>query len=403
MPPRLSSRSQDCSAPSSPPGHRGRWRQAAPSTGGPLAARVRRQLRARTARRRRRSSGSSSTTEGSYTGTIRWFRNPISNVSTHFVIRSSDGQVTQMLAEKDIGIHAGNSYYNATTVAIEHEAFVRSCTWYTDAMYRSSARLVAYLVLKYGIPLDRAHVIGHNEVPDPEQPWPARRRQRPLGSRPVLELEQVHGARARVRRPFGRGRRRRPHARPVQRPGWRLDAKSPQRYGRSYKFTRPSPTGAPATFRVRVPANGSYAVYGWWPAYRNRNSAVPVWIASAAGPTSVTVDQRRFGRRWVYLGTFALNKGLRSVQFSRRTSTTGVITADAVKLEPVRTRAASRLGPSSTRWALTPRQLSTTRDDGASWNSITPSDAPATTIRAVDFADAGRAASSSCRAARRRA
>ena len=66
------------------------------------------------------------------------------------MIRSSDGQVTQMLAEKDIGIHAGNSYYNATTVAIEHEAFVRSCTWYTDAMYRSSARLVAYLVLKYG-------------------------------------------------------------------------------------------------------------------------------------------------------------------------------------------------------------------------------------------------------------
>ena len=68
------------------------------------------------------------TTEGSYTGTIRWFRNPVSNVSTHYVIRSSDGQVTQMLAEKDIGIHAGNSYYNATTMAIEHEAFVRSCT-----------------------------------------------------------------------------------------------------------------------------------------------------------------------------------------------------------------------------------------------------------------------------------
>ena len=56
------------------------------------------------------------------------------------------------------------------TGAIEHEAFVRSCTWYTDAMYRSSARLVAYLVLKYGIPLDRAHVIGHNEVPDPNNP-----------------------------------------------------------------------------------------------------------------------------------------------------------------------------------------------------------------------------------------
>ena len=32
-------------------------------------------------------------------------------------------------------------------------------------MYRSSARLAAYLCRRYHIPIDRQHVIGHNEVP----------------------------------------------------------------------------------------------------------------------------------------------------------------------------------------------------------------------------------------------
>ena len=37
-------------------------------------------------------------------------------------------------------------------------------------MYRSSAQLAAYLCNKYGIPRDRTHLIGHNEVPDPYDP-----------------------------------------------------------------------------------------------------------------------------------------------------------------------------------------------------------------------------------------
>jgi N-acetyl-anhydromuramyl-L-alanine amidase AmpD len=39
--------------------------------------------------------------------------------------------------------------------------------WFTDVMYDSSAKLSAYLCNKYGIPIDRAHIIGHNEVPYP--------------------------------------------------------------------------------------------------------------------------------------------------------------------------------------------------------------------------------------------
>ena len=36
-------------------------------------------------------------------------------------------------------------------------------------MDRSSAQLAAYLCNKYGIPRDRSHIIGHNEVPDPNK------------------------------------------------------------------------------------------------------------------------------------------------------------------------------------------------------------------------------------------
>ena len=32
-------------------------------------------------------------------------------------------------------------------------------------MYESSARLVKYLAHEYDIPLDRAHIIGHDQVP----------------------------------------------------------------------------------------------------------------------------------------------------------------------------------------------------------------------------------------------
>ena len=35
-------------------------------------------------------------TQGSYAGAISWFQNPNSRVSAHYVLRSSDGEITQM-------------------------------------------------------------------------------------------------------------------------------------------------------------------------------------------------------------------------------------------------------------------------------------------------------------------
>ncbi|BFH21591.1 hypothetical protein PMJ11TS3_31880 [Paenibacillus melissococcoides] len=41
----------------------------------------------------------------------------------------------------------------------------KGATWFSERLYRSSAALVHYLAEKYDIPLDRAHIIGHNEIP----------------------------------------------------------------------------------------------------------------------------------------------------------------------------------------------------------------------------------------------
>jgi N-acetyl-anhydromuramyl-L-alanine amidase AmpD len=106
--------------------------------------------------------------EGSYDGTIAHFQNPNSKVSTHYVIRSADGEVTQMVKTKDVAWHAGNWYMNMHSIGIEHEGFSREGQkWFTKDMYRSLARLVHYLAHRYNIPIDREHILGHNEYQSP--------------------------------------------------------------------------------------------------------------------------------------------------------------------------------------------------------------------------------------------
>lgn len=105
-------------------------------------------------------------TEETYRDTIGIFANPKKSVAAHYVVRSFDGDVTQMVNNKDVPWHAGNYYFNMHSIGIEHEGYaMEGATWFTERLYRSSAALVHYLGEKYDIPLDRAHIIGHNEIP----------------------------------------------------------------------------------------------------------------------------------------------------------------------------------------------------------------------------------------------
>lgn len=86
-------------------------------------------------------------TEGSYAGCISWFKNCDAQVSAHYVIRSSDGQVTQMVREADKAWHARSA--NGYSIGIEHEAYGNIWSFFTDAMYKSSADLVRDICSRY--------------------------------------------------------------------------------------------------------------------------------------------------------------------------------------------------------------------------------------------------------------
>ena len=104
-------------------------------------------------------------TEASWDTTLRLVNDP-EYLAWHYSIRSSDGQVAQHVNPKNVGFQAGNWYVNMHSIGIEHEGFAATgATWYTESMYQSSAVLVKYLADEYGVQLDRAHIIGHDQVP----------------------------------------------------------------------------------------------------------------------------------------------------------------------------------------------------------------------------------------------
>jgi N-acetyl-anhydromuramyl-L-alanine amidase AmpD len=107
-------------------------------------------------------------TEGHFVGSVRWLEQARSRGSAHFVV-SRSGQVVQLVPVTDVAWHSGNARWNLHSIGIEHEGWT-SRGGFTLAEYRASAELVAYLAHRWGIPLDRRHVIGHDEVPDPRRP-----------------------------------------------------------------------------------------------------------------------------------------------------------------------------------------------------------------------------------------
>ncbi|MFD4142008.1 N-acetylmuramoyl-L-alanine amidase [Streptomyces sp. NPDC058572] len=113
--------------------------------------------------------------QGSYRSALKVFKDPGHGAATHYVVRK-DGHVAQLIRELDVAFHAGNRSFNERSIGIEHEGFVDRPRGFTDAMYRSSARLTAGVCARYGIPVDREHIIGHVEVPgtdhtDPGPHW----------------------------------------------------------------------------------------------------------------------------------------------------------------------------------------------------------------------------------------
>jgi N-acetyl-anhydromuramyl-L-alanine amidase AmpD len=106
-------------------------------------------------------------TEATLDSMLKTIQDP-TEASWHYSVRSSDGHITQHIRTKDEAWHSGSQFVNARSIGIEHEGFLtQPDAWYTEEMYRSSARLVSYLAKKYKVPLDRQHIFGHDNVPAP--------------------------------------------------------------------------------------------------------------------------------------------------------------------------------------------------------------------------------------------
>lgn len=74
------------------------------------------------------------------------------------------------MSTSDIAWHAGNWRVNARSIGIEHAGYSYRPRSITEAEYKASARLVAYLARRMRIPIDRRHIIGHHEVGHPYRP-----------------------------------------------------------------------------------------------------------------------------------------------------------------------------------------------------------------------------------------
>jgi N-acetyl-anhydromuramyl-L-alanine amidase AmpD len=108
-------------------------------------------------------------TEGSFDGTVAWLRDPHAHSSANFVV-GRDGKVQQLVPLHDIAWHAGNWAYNLRSIGIENVGYTDDPAGFTTRQYRAAARIAAVVARRALIPIDRRHIIGHSEVPDPDDP-----------------------------------------------------------------------------------------------------------------------------------------------------------------------------------------------------------------------------------------
>lgn len=101
-------------------------------------------------------------TEGGWDASVATLQNDPGK-SVQYIV-GDDGRVGQFVPESYTAYHAGNLYYNQRSVGIEHVGYADQP--YPNVQYAASAKLVNYLTAKYSVTVDRAHIIGHDQIPD---------------------------------------------------------------------------------------------------------------------------------------------------------------------------------------------------------------------------------------------
>jgi hypothetical protein len=113
-------------------------------------------------------------TERSYAGTVFAFTNPNATGSVQYAVsgqkNSSNPPVTQFVPDRYWTYSVANFWFNQHSIGIEHIGFAAAPRrYYTSQLYQRSAELVGWTAWKYRIPLDRAHILGHDNIPVSDQ------------------------------------------------------------------------------------------------------------------------------------------------------------------------------------------------------------------------------------------
>jgi len=303
-------------------------------------------------------------TEGGYWGTIDWFSqaNP-SQASTQYVIQSSTGNITQMVSEANAAWHAGNEHYSLNSIGIEHEGYrAYPETWYTDAMYRSSASLVCAIAKKYGIPVDQQHIIGHYQVPDP---YLLAASTAPGTNAQVQAAPSNWGGASNHYDPgfagsgwnwsyylglirdcvnaaslspiiidSNAGNNDPARARIEVSANWTSASSTAGYYGTGYYYAATAPVSDGANFWFYLPTAATRTVDAWWTTGTNRSTTANFIAFDAAGTRLGTAyaNQQLNGGKWNTLGTYNFSAGWNKVVLSRWTTEGYTVIADAVRV-----------------------------------------------------------------------
>lgn len=112
---------------------------------------------------------------------------------------------------------------------------------------------------------------------------------------------------------------------------WATSSWNPEKTGPNYRVANPASVASSAQFKVDIPRTGNYQIYGRWPSHPKFNDRTRFLVRTTSGWKVRTVNQRRNGGRWVYLGTYEMERRESwSVRIPRRTTGSGFVIADAL-------------------------------------------------------------------------
>lgn len=278
--------------------------------------------------------------EGYYASTIAYFDNcSMTSASIHYVVNgkqdatsdAAPGEITQLgVREAQYAWHA--RCWNTYMWGTEHEGFASNPAWYTTQLYDASAALQKHLMDQTTHPIDRNHIIGHNEKSNAN--WVAWVRANyafdptcnshtdpgPYWDWPGFMSKVVGVTKTAVIKDNPSG---------TATGSWATGTSSTDKYGTDYRYHSTAAVSEPFQWTATLNTSASWNVRAWWPQGSNRSTTAPYIVTHSAGSTTVNKNQQINGGAWQLLGTWSMSSG--DVKLSVWTATGYIVVADAVK------------------------------------------------------------------------